>query len=260
MELRKGSVYLPKARKSGKVKYLCICAYPYDCEIMCIDGIQRGYRAKKYTFACVSSSNVSQDGKTGLRLMQKKAAEIGRYNSLYLLKYKLNEIRDPEDENLVCDYVSIIKELKPRIIYTYSLFDNDPIRVSVAVKVINALRTMKRSEHPKIIYGCEVASNLDWIKQEKLVYFNNSKNVRLQRRLLSVYKSKNYDFNLADSTIGKRLSNGGIFKLDNEFKLSTRAINMTTLLRRKDLPIKRFAMSFVEDLYSEINDSMDRSL
>ena len=260
MKLKKGQIYLPKARKEGKVKYLCFCAYPCDCEVMSIEGIQRGYRAKKYTFACVSSSNLALDGKTNISEMQKKASEIGRYNSLYLLKYKLDDIKNPEDKGLVKEYAAIIKELKPRIIYTYSLFDKDPVRVAVAVKVINALRTMKRSQHPKVIYGCEVNRNFDWIKDEKIVYFDNSKNVRLQKQLVGVYKSKNYNFNLVESTIGKRLSNAGYFKDKNELKLSTRAINMTTLLRRKDLPIKRFAMSFVDDLYTDINDSMDRSL
>ena len=89
MKLKKGYVYLPKSRKDGKVKYLCICAYPSDCEIMSIDGIQRGYRAKKYAFSCVSTSSVFSDGKTSVIDLQKKAAEIGRYNSLYLLKYSI---------------------------------------------------------------------------------------------------------------------------------------------------------------------------
>jgi len=260
MKLKKGFVYLPKARKDGKVKYLCICAYPNDCEIMSIEGIQRGYRAKKYSFACVSTSCFAKDGKTNIADFQKKASEIGRYNALYVLKHKFEDIKDSENEEIIKEYVELINEIKPRIIYTHSLLDNDPIHVAVAIKVINALRTMRRSQHPKVIYGCEVNRDLDWVKEEKLVYFDNSKNVKLQKQLIAVYKTKKDDSHLVESAIGKRFSNAGFFTNKKEYKLSTRAINMTTLLRRKDYPIKKFAMSFVDDLYTEINDAMDRSL
>lgn len=257
MKLKKGFVYLPKSRKDGKVKYLCICAYPSDCETMSIDGIQRGYRAQKYTFSCVSTSNLAADGKTNLSESQKKAAEIGRYNALYFLKYKHEEIKDQENQDLIKDYVAIIKELKPRIIYTHSLLDSDPVHVAVAVKVLNALRTMRRYQHPKVIYGCESSRDLDWVKSDKVVCFDNSKNLKLQKQLISVYKDKNDNSYIVEATVGRRFVNG----LNNkEYKLSTRAINMTTLLRRKELTIKKFAMGFVDDLYSEISDSMDRSL
>lgn len=276
MELNKGTIYLPKERKGGPVKYLCICAEPIDAEMMAIDGIQRGYRAQKYTFACVVSSDGATCPRKGKYLNytdgqmkavriseQKKASEIGRYNSVYFLKYSKSEVLDPENEDIINEYVKIIKELKPRLIYTHSLLDSNPINVSVAVKVINALRKMKKGEQPKQLYGCELSRELDWVDKEKITIFDVSKNIRLQKQLLSVYHSqidggKDY----LKAALGRRYEIATFFdanKID-EFKLASRVINMTTLLRRKDLPIKKYAMSFVEYLYGEINDSMDRSL
>lgn len=275
MKLKKGSIFLPKARKTGPVKYLCVCAHPSDCEIMAIDGIQRGYRAQKYSFSCVVTTDGSENERGGKYLKssdkrmsnvlaseQRKAAELGRYNSVYFMNYKAEEARDQENEDIVAEYIEIIKELKPRIVYTHSLLDRDPTHVCVAVKVINALRKLRKGDQPKVVYGCEMWRDLDWIDKDKIVSFDISKNIRLQRQLISVFKSQIINRDYINAAIGRRYVNAAFSRDDKkkEAKLTARAINMTTLLRRKELPIKRYAMSFIDDLYSEINDSMDRSL
>jgi LmbE family N-acetylglucosaminyl deacetylase len=242
---------------------------------MAIDGIQRGYRASKYTFACVVTTDGADSERSGRyaratdRKMtsvvvaeQKRAANIGRYHAVYFMNYSTEEVRDQENEDIVNEYVEIIKELKPRIIYTHSLLDRHPSHVAVAVKVINALRSMKKGDQPKVLYGCESERDLDWVNPEKVVTFNISKNLRLQRQLISAHKSSNMSRDFVNAAIGRRLVNA-VFNRDEKkksAKLTAKAINMTTLLRRKDFPIKRYAMSFVDDLYTDINDMMDRTL
>jgi LmbE family N-acetylglucosaminyl deacetylase len=275
MELKKGIIYIPRKGKRGPVKFLGICLRPTDCEVMAIDGIQRGYRASKYTFACVVTSDGADSERSGRYAKatdkrmaqvvmgeQKRAANIGRYNSVYFMNYSTDEVKDQENEDIINEYVEIIKELKPRILYTYSLLDRNPLHVAVAVKVINALRTMKRGDQPKVLYGCESERDLEWVNQDKIVTFNISKNMRLQRQLISAHKSANISRDYVNATIGRRLVNA-VFNKDEKkksAKLTAKAINMTTLLRRKEFPIKRFAMSFIDDLYTDINDMMDRTL
>ena len=275
MDLKKGEIYIPKTGKKGPVKFVCICAHPDDCELMAIDGIQRGYRAAKYTFSCIVTTDGADSERTGKFAKatdekmaevaiseQKKAATIGRYNSVYFMNYSSEETRDQDNEDIVNEYIEIIKELKPRIIYTHSILDRHPTHVAVAIKVINALRTMKKSEQPKVLYGCESERDLDWLDQSKVVTFDVSKNMRLQRQLISAHKSANMSRDYVNACIGRRLVNA-VFNRDEKkknAKLTAKAINMTTLLRRKDYPIKRFAMSFVDDLYVEINDMMDKTL
>ena len=121
---------------------------------------------------------------------------------------------------------------------------------------------MKKGEQPKVLYGCESERNLDWINPSKVVTFNVSKNLRLQRQLITVHKSSNMSRDYVNAAIGRRLVNA-VFNRDEKkknAKLTAKAINMTTLLRRKEFPIKRYAMSFIDDLYSDINDMMDRTL
>lgn len=275
MELKKGTVYVPRKGKKGPVKFVCICAHPDDCEEMAIDGIQRGYRASKYTFACVITTDGADSERSGKyakatdRRMtsvciaeEKKAANIGRYNSVYFMNYKSEDARNQDDEDIVNEYIEIIKELKPRIIYTHSILDRHPTHVAVAIKVINALRKMKKGDQPKVLYGCEHERDLDWVAPEKVVTFNVSKNLRLQRQLITCHKSSNMSRDYINAAIGRRYVNA-VFNRDEKkksAKLTAKAINMTTLLRRKEYPIKRYAMSFVDDLYGEINDMMDRTL
>lgn len=276
MNLTKGIIYLPQNRKEGKVKYLTICAHQDDNEIMAIDGILRGYRSLKYSFACVVTGDGAGSPRTGkykdytdemmktVRLEeQKKAAEIGRYNSLYFLNYSSNEIKDADNQDIVNDYIEIIKELRPEVIYTHSLLDKHPTHISVAIKVINALRTLGYEYQPKQLYGCEVWRNLDWVSDDKKIVFDVSNNVRLQKKLLSVYESQTLGGkDYANATIGRRYQNATFCETHSvdKAKLVTYAIKMTKLLKEPELPIKKFALSYIDDLYEEINDAMDRGL
>lgn len=276
MDLKQGIIYLPKTRKTGPVKYLTICAHQDDNEIMAIDGIMKGYRSRRYSFACVVTADGGGSARTGkfanytdemmkaARLEeQKAAAEIGRYHSLYMLNYSSKDIKDPNNEDLVNDYIEIIKELRPQVIYTHSVLDKHPTHIGVAIKVINALRMLGEEYQPKVLYGCEVWRDLDWVSDNKKVAFDVSSNLRLQKQLLNVFESqieggKSY----TNATIGRRYNNATYAQshsVDNA-KLVAYAIKMNKLLKDPELPIKKFALSFVDDLYTEINDAMDKGL
>ena len=276
MKLNKAITYIPKSGKPGPVKYLTICAHQDDNEIMAIDGIMKGYRSRKYSFSCVVTADGGGSARTGkfadytddmmkeVRIKeQEAAAEIGKYHSLYLLNYSSKEIKDPENEEIVNDYLQIIKELKPRVLYTHSILDKHPTHLGVVTKVIKALRMLPREEQPKVVYGCEVWRDLDWIADKKKVCFDVSHNVAFQKKILNVFESqiaggKSY----TNATIGRRYNNATYAQSHSvdKAKLVSYAINMNKLLIDPELPIKKYALSFVDDLYEEINDAMDKIL
>ena len=270
MKLNKGSIYLPKNRKIEPVKWLCICAHQDDCEIMAIDGILKGYYSKKYSFALVETTDGGGSARTGqfanysdeemkaVRIKeQQQAAEIGRYNSLYMLNYSSKEVKDKEDNRIVEDYVRIIRELKPEVIYTHSVLDKHPTHIGVVLKVIKALRSLPKEEQPRLFYGCEVWRGLDWISDDRKIGFNVSRNERLQKKILDVFESqiaggKAY----TKASIGRRYQNATYFQshsVDN-FKMISYAIDMKPLLKKPDLSVKEFALSFVDDLKNEISE------
>lgn len=272
MELNKGQIYLPKNRNPNKVKYLCICAHQDDCEIMAVDGILKGYYSKKYSFALVVSSDGAGSARSGaykdytdemmkkVRIEeQKEASEIGRYNSLYLLNYTSKEIKDNNNSEIVDEYIKIIEELRPEVIYTHSVLDKHQTHLGVAKKVIEAVRRLPKEEQPKLFYGCEVWRGLDWISDSDKVGFNISRNEKLQKKLLNVFKSqieggKEY----TKASIGRRYQNATYYQSHSvdAYKMISLAIDYRPLLKNKDLSVKEFALSYVDKLKEEIETNL----
>ena len=270
MELLKGKIYYPQNRKAEPVKWLCICAHQDDCEIMAMDGILKGYYSKKYSFALVETSDGGGSARTGefkdytdemmkeVRIKeQQEASEIGRYNSLYMLNYSSKEIKDKADKRIVEEYVKIIKYLRPEVIYTHSILDKHPTHIGVVLKVIEALRQLPKEYQPKLFYGCEVWRGLDWISDDKKIGFNVSRNEKLQKKILNVFKSqiaggKAY----TKASIGRRYANATYFQSHSvdSFKMISYGIDMRPLLKNPQLSVKEFALSFVDDLRNEISN------
>ena len=264
----KGLIYLPKNRKTQPVKWLGICAHQDDNEIMAVDGILKGYRSKNFSYALVVTADGGGSARTGefkdytdemmkkVRISeQEEASEIGRYHSLYLLNYTSKEIKDKENQQIVDEYVEIIKEIRPQVIYTHSILDKHPTHVGVALKVIKALRSLPKEYQPKVLYGCEVWRGLDWIDDNKKIGFDLSRNEKLQKDLLNVFRSqiaggKAY----TKASIGRRYANATYFQSHSvdTFKMIGFGIDMTELLKNKELPVKDFALSFVDDLRNEV--------
>lgn len=270
MKLQKGKIYYPKNRNSNPVKYLCICAHQDDCEIMAIDGILKGYYSKKYSFALVETTDGGGSARTGkfkdftdeemkaIRVKEQEAAsELGRYNSLYMLNYTSKEVKQAKNPQIVDEFVQIIKELKPEVIYTHSILDKHPTHIGVVLKVIEAIRKLPKEEQPKLFYGCEVWRGLDWIKDERKIGFNVSRNKRLQKKLLEVFESQvvgGKDYVM--STLGRRYQNATFYQSHSvdQFKMISYAIDMKPLIKNPNSSIKQFALSFIEDLKQEIDE------
>ena len=269
MILKKGFVYYPKNKKEQPVKWLCICAHQDDCEIMAIDGILKGYYSKKYSFALIETSdgggsarsgefaNYTDDMMKDIRIKeQKEASELGKYNSLYMLNYSSKEIKDKNNDEIVQDYINVIKELRPQVIYTHSILDKHPTHIGVVLKVIKALRQLPKEEQPRLFYGCEVWRGLDWISDDKKIGFDVSRNEKLQKKILDVFKSqiaggKAY----TKASIGRRYQNATYYQSHSvdSYKMISYAIDLKPLLKNPQLSVKDFALSFVDDLRNEIS-------
>ena len=274
MTLKRGSIYLPKNRNNKPVKYLCICAHQDDNEIMAMDGVLKGIRSRNYSFALVVTADGGGSARTGefkdytdemmkaVRIKeQQEASEIGRYHSLYLLNYPSKDIKDKNNRDIVEEYKNIIKELKPEVIYTHSVLDKHPTHLGVVVKVINAIRELPKEYQPKVLYGCEVWRGLDWISDERKIGFDLSKNVKLQKKILDVFKSqiaggKEY----TKASLGRRYANATYFQSHSvdTYKLVNYGIDMRPLIKDRNLSIKEFALSYVDDLRNEISNELGK--
>lgn len=274
MKLTKAEVYYPSTRKNKTIKYLCFAAHQDDVEIMAFDGILKGYLSKVYSFAAVVTTDGGGSARTGeykdytddmmkkVRIdEQKQASEIGRYEVLYLLNYSSKEVKDPNTTSLVDDYVEILKEIKPQVVYTHNLLDKHDTHVAVAIKVIKALRKLPKELRPKVVYGCEVWRDLDWVNPEMKIEFNVTKKPKLAKDILNVFKSqiaggKRYDL----ATTGRRLANATYAQshsVDNAKRVSV-AIDLTPLIENPNLSLKQYVLSYIDGFKNTVNSQYEK--
>ena len=139
---------------------------------------------------------------------QKKAAAVGEYSFQMLLGYPSKAVKDTKNTEIIKELAEIIREAKPKYLYTHNLADQHETHVATALKVIAALRTLSPEERPEKVYGCEVWRDLDWLCDDEKVYLDCGPHPYLMRCLSAVFDSqivggKRYDL----AAEGRRLAN-----------------------------------------------------
>ncbi len=205
----------------ARTTHMGIAAHQDDIEIMAYDGILRCFQQDERWFCGVVVTNGSgsprddlykdytDDDMQGVRRKeQKKAAIVGEYTAQVLLDYPSAAVKDGSNQGPVEDIVSLLKAARPQVVYTHNLADKHDTHVSVALRVIEAIRRLPAEEQPQRLYGCEIWRDLDWMPDADKVVFDCSTHENLQAALLGVFDSqicggKRYDL----ATMGRRRAN-----------------------------------------------------
>jgi LmbE family N-acetylglucosaminyl deacetylase len=122
-------------------------------------------------------------------------------------------VKDNANPDVTQDLISLLKKTQPEVVYTHNLADKHPTHVGVGMRVIQAIRALEKSERPKVLYGCEVWRDLDWMVDQDKVVFDLSSHENLQAALLGVFDSqicggKRYDL----ATMGRRKAHATYFE------------------------------------------------
>lgn len=266
--------YIPENAKKGNKVNLCISAHQDDIEIMAYHGIIDAYNsAGKVFVACVTTdgagsartgkyAHFTDDDMKHIRVEeQKNAAEIGHYNKLYLLNYTSSNVKDKDNLDIIDDYIEIIREHKPEVIYTHNLADKHDTHIGVVTKVIKAIRKLNKEERPTKLYGCEVWRDLDWLSDSEKVLLDVSSNPKLANDLLTVFDSqiaggKRYDL----ATAGRRLANATYAEshsVDNISALSN-AMDLTPLIENDDLDVVEFITNKIEEFKNDVKNKISK--
>lgn len=263
----------PKSARGKKVKYLCIAAHQDDVEIMAYHGILKGLNSKSYSFSAVVTcdgggsarsgvyASYSDDDMKQVRIKEQlKAAELGKYEHLFLLNKPSSEVKMKVNDGIIYEYIDIILMLKPEVIYTHNLLDKHPTHIGVVTKVIEALRRIDKKDRPKLVLGCEVWRDLDWVKDDRKIALDVSKRPKLAKDILNVFDSqiaggKRYDL----AAIGRRYANATFSQSHSvdTVKAITYAIDLTPLINNANMSIKDYALSFVSELENDIKAMME---
>lgn len=263
----KAIIYKPETAKVGKVNYLAIAAHQDDIEIMAYDGIVKAFDDPNKSFYAVVTTDGAGSARDGIYAdytddemkkvrvdEQKKAAYVGNYGELYLLNYTSKEVKSPDNDTIINDYVEILAALKPEVIYTHNILDKHDTHLGIVTKVIKAIRKLPKNIRPKKVYGCEVWRALDWVCDNEKVGFDVSGHENLSNALLGVFDSqiaggKRYDL----ATAGRRRANatyGASHSVDTISSLAY-AIDLTPLIENDSMDIVEFAVKFVDSFKAE---------
>lgn len=266
LQLDTAEIYIPDGLEAdealARTTHLAIGAHQDDIEIMAVDGVLKCFQRANRWFTGVIVTNGSGSPRTGLyadfcdkemrairAVEQKKAALVGGYSAQVLLDHPSAAVKDKHNPAVVSDLRQIVEATHPEVIYTHNLADKHPTHVAIAVRVIEALRGLPASLHPRRMYGCEVWRDLGWMLDEDKVVFDCSAQENLQEALLGVFDSqisggKRYDL----ATMGRRRANATYFESHSVDTATGLAFGMdlTPLLADPNLDITTYIQQFID--------------
>jgi LmbE family N-acetylglucosaminyl deacetylase len=265
---------LPGEDGLGRTTHLGIGAHQDDLEIMAFHGILECFQRQDQWFSGVVVTDGSGSPRDGAyrdysdkqmqairRTEQKKAAVVGEYGAQVLLDHPSGAVKDPGTRVVVEDLQRVLTASRPQTVYTHNLADKHDTHVSVALRVVEALRGLNAAERPRRVYGCEVWRDLDWLCDAKKIAFDVSPRENLQAALLGVFDSqiaggKRYDL----ATLGRRRANA-TYHTTHGVDLTTGmifAMDLTPLIMNPDLRPGDFIRRFTDEFHEEIADRLRR--
>lgn len=258
----------PEAEALARTTHLAIGAHQDDLEIMAIDGILHcfGQNNRWFTGVVVTDGrgspragmyqNYSDDQMQAVRIKEQiKAAVVGEYAAQILLDYPSAAVKDGRNKQPVEDLARLLAATRPQVVYTHNLADKHDTHVGVALKVIEAIRSLPPAEQPQTLYGCEVWRDLDWLVDADKVAFDCSRQENLQMALVGVFDSqvsggKRYDL----ATMGRRRANATYYAshATDVTTGSVFAMDLTPLIREPDRNIADYVGEFTSRFAADV--------
>jgi LmbE family N-acetylglucosaminyl deacetylase len=267
---------LPADEALARTTHMAIAAHQDDIEIMAFDGILSCFQRNDRWFCGIVVTNGSGSPRDDLyedytdkgmqvvrRKEQKKAAMVGDYGAQVLLDYPSGAVKDGSNKAPVQDLERLLKAARPEIVYTHNLADKHDTHVGVALKVIEAARSLPTAERPQRLYGCEVWRDLDWMADTDKVAFDCSARENLQAALLGVFDSqicggKRYDL----ATIGRRRANAtyhSAYSVDVATGIAF-AMDLTPLVTDPTKEIRAYVQELIHRFAQDVKERFDRLL
>ncbi len=265
---------LPEEQALARTTHMAISAHQDDLEIMAAEGILACFQRPDKWFTGVVVTNgagslrddlykdYTDDDMRVVRIKeQKKAAVVGEYAAQVLLDYPSSAIRDSANQGPVEDITSLLHLARPQVVYTHNLADKHDTHVGVAVRVIQALRSLPAEQHPAHLYGCEVWRDLDWLLDEDKVAFDVTAHQNLQAALLGVFDSqicggKRYDL----ATMGRRRAHATYHASHGTDVAEglTFAMDLTPLVQDRSRDMAAYAQEYIDRFAQDMRQRISK--
>ena len=194
---------LPVEAALRRTTHLCIAAHQDDIEIMAAQPILECFQQDERWFTGVVVTDGRGSPRSGMYARyddeqmrevrfkeQRKAAAVGEYAAQVMLDYPSRVIKDGSQRSAIEDISGLLRACRPQVVYTHNLADKHDTHVAVALRVVEAARSLAPAERPQRLYGCEVWRGLDWLMDADKVMMDLSDQECLQAALLGVFDSQ----------------------------------------------------------------------
>jgi hypothetical protein len=149
------------------------------------------------------------------------------------------------------------------VVYLHNLADKHDTHVGCALRCIEAMRLMPKAERPKMVYGCEVWRDLDWLVDSEKTAMPISARPELARALNEVFATqiaggKRYDL----AVLGRRTANAtfsNAHATDQESAMQW-AMDLTPLVQDDSLDPLTYVTGFVDRLKHDVAERIRKSL
>ncbi len=258
----------------SRTTHLAISAHQDDIELMAPQGVLECFGSKEKYFTGVVTADGAGSPRNGLysnytdeemkevRIReQQKAAYVGEYSCQLQLGYTSSQIKNPDFDAIVDEYVEILKATKPTVVFTHNLADKHDTHMGVVTKVIKAIRRLDKSDRPAKLYGGEVWRDLDWMLDEDKVVFDTSEHPNITAGIMSVFDSqicggKRYDL----ASEGRRVSHATYYAshgCDTANSLNY-CMDLTPLIEDDTINPVDYVMTFINRFVDDVAKRIKR--
>ena len=259
-----------------RTTHLGIGAHQDDLEFMAFHGILACYDRADRWFGGVTITDGRGSSRAGKfkdwtddqiateRIREQDAAAvIGRYSFMAQLGYPSASVRDAREAAVRDDLLRILEATRPEAVYLHNLADKHDTHVGCALRCIEALRLLPRSDRPKKVYGCEVWRDLDWLVDTEKTPMPVSERPDLARALNEVFATqiaggKRYDL----AVIGRRTANATFSQAHSTAQETAMqwAMDLTPLAQDDSIDPLDYVLGFIDRLKADVTARIRKSL
>ena len=260
----------------SRTTHLGIGAHQDDLEFMAFHGILACYDRPDRWFGGVTITDGRGSSRAGQfkdwtddqiaaeRIREQEAAAvIGQYSFIAQLGFGSAAVRDAQQSAVRDDLRRIFEASRPEVVYLHNLADKHDTHVGCALRCIEALRQLPKAERPKMVYGCEVWRDLDWLVDSEKTAMPISDRPELARTLNEVFATqiaggKRYDL----AVLGRRTANAtfsNAHSTDQESAMQW-AMDLTPLVQDDSLDPVAYTVGFIDRLKADVTARIRKSL
>jgi LmbE family N-acetylglucosaminyl deacetylase len=265
---------LTVSKALARTTAMCIAAHHDDIEIMAPHAILECFGRSDKWFMGVVVTDGAGSPRVGLyarftdkqmravrRQEQRKAAVVGEFGALAMLDHPSSSVKKPKERDVREDLCKLVRSARPDVIIGHNLADKHDTHVALALRTIEALRSLAPKARPRKFYGGEVWRDLDWMLDGEKIRWDVSRRENIQAALLGIFDSQISGGKRYDMAAAARRRAAATYSQSHQVDAATAlslAMDLTPLLRDDGIDPQEYVGGMVDRFRSDIRMRIER--